>query len=292
MPASEARLIWRLAAPHRGRAFLGVSLSLSAAGLGVVMPLALRELINKAIQRDSYHLWRISVLLLGLTLFRTVCRSRSLYLLQTVTEYVTCDLRSLVYTKLLSRRPGSSAYNVTGDISARLLNDVGSVCSVLSELCSSGIYNVIQLLGCACVLLALDKQLGLIVLLLMPAGVFVVKAMEPSLRATSREYQEAAARSNAIATEMLSNMRTVKAFVQEVRELHRYENAMTTAKAATNRLASVLCRNAIVTDMLFGTATVIVFAYGGFRLIAGNIHTGDLVATLFYAEKVAQSVSD
>ena len=283
--------IFKLSRPYRKRLYVALVLTALSSLVGLVVPLGLRELLNAVFQDANRTLLdQIAGVLLVLFLARAAITFGGFYLLEWVGERVVADLRQRLYRHLHRLSLGFFADHRTGDLTSRLTNDVASIRRAVTQALADVLTQGLMLVGSVAFMVVLNWRLSLFVFAVVPVVTGIALYFGRKIRELSREIQDQLADTTAIAEEAISAIRVVKAFAQSGYEVGRYNEAVEDL-FETSRFR-VLVNTAFwsLVGMLFFTALVAIFWYGGGEVLAGRLTAGDLVAFIFYAFNIARSV--
>ncbi len=293
-PPPLGRLLRRIlgyARPHLRRLAAALGLSVLGSLAALVVPLGLRALLDAVFQDgDRGLLDALALALFGLFLLQTVLRFFGSYWLAWVGERLIADLRRDVYTHL--HRLGLRFYtgSRTGEITSRLTNDIGRLRSAATEDLGQLVAQALTLVGSVGLMLVLNWRLSLVVFATVPAVTLLSRYFGAVVRRYAREIQDRLAETTAIAEEALAAVRVVKAFAREDYETGRYGAAVEGLFGTARRQALINAAFWSLVGLLFFSGLVVIFWFGGVEVLAGRLTAGDLVAFIFYAFSIAQSV--
>ena len=202
----------------------------------------------------------------------------------TTAERVLLDLRRAMYSHLQRVSLSFMDRTQVGQLMSRLQGDVGA----LQEFLESSIFAVgdlALLAGIVVVLLALDLELGLLTLSVVPILVLVRAIWLPAAKRAFLRARETSSIVNSALAENINGVRTVQEMTRE-----DFNFAAFREKAAENyrahvkatRLAQVMVPTV---DTLTGAAMAIVIVVGGNRVLDGSIAIGIVIAFLFYVQR-------
>src|SRR5262245_40035933 len=234
--------------PYRGRIGLALLFLVGAAASTLVLPLALKSLIDHgliaadpgervmALREHFLALFAVGAALGAFSAAR-------FYMVTWIGERVTADLRSAVYAHVLRQSPEFFETTQTGEVLSRLTTDTTLVQTVVGSSLSMGLRNTVMGIGALAMLVVtnpyvMTQVLGILVLVVLPSLLFGRR-----VRRLSRASQDRVADSSAIAAEVLNAIPVVQSYTQERREAERFaastEHAFDTARRRT-RVRSVL----------------------------------------------------
>ncbi|MFD2421328.1 ABC transporter ATP-binding protein [Amycolatopsis pigmentata] len=260
-PRVPPRRIFALFRPYRYRLAWLLTLLVAQAGLGVLAPLFLREIIDTALpHRDTVLL---SLLALGMIVSSVGSGAMGVAttsVANTIGQLVMNDLRVSVYGHLQRMSLGFFTQTRSGEVLSRVFNDVGGVDNVVNTTVNSVVSNGITTLAIAAVLFVLDWQLAILGLVVVPVFLVFTLRLGGKRRALARGRQTRLARLTTLVEESLSvagvlltktmgNERELRdRFAAESREISRLERQSALAgrwQMASRRMA-LTCVPALV----------------------------------------------
>ena len=285
------RRIFRLGKPYKKKLIISIVLILFTSMIWLLLPLGIRTLVDAVFEDNNRVLLnQITLGLLGLFIIQAFVAFAGYYMLEWTGERMVTDFRKKIYAHLHYLDLRFFSDQRTGDLTSRLTNDVGTVRAAVTTSLVEALRNSMTLMGSVGLMIMLDWQMSLIIFLVVPPVILMARHFGQKIRKLAREVQDRLADSTAIAEEGLSAVRVVKAFARESYEKSRYNDAVDFLfEAARKRiLISHLFWNAV--GIIFLSALMGLFWYGGISVIDGRLTTGDLVAFVFYAFNIARTV--
>jgi ATP-binding cassette subfamily B protein len=249
--------------------------------IGLAPSLLLRRIIDGAIvSRDGHELNLLIVAMIGAVAVSALAGVGQSFLSTSVGQSVMFDMRSALYRHLSSMSIRWFTSNRTGEVLSRITNDVGAVQGVVSDTIGGVTGNVITVLSTFVVMLALDWRLAIFSVAFLPLFIFPARRVGSVQRELVAETQEQLAEMNGQMQETLSvsGALLVKTFGRQEEEIARFNRTASGIRALNIRRAMV-GRWFNVTMGLFGSlAPVVVYWYGGHRIIGGEASLGTVVA--------------
>ncbi len=286
--------------PYRGRiALAGVFLVMAACST-LVLPVALKALIDEGIVAADpgqrvMALREHFLALFGVGAALGLFSSLRFYMVSWLGERVTADLRNAVYSHVVKQSPEFFETTRTGEVLSRLTTDTTLVTtlvqSVVGSSLSMGLRNVVMGIGALIMLIftnpwVMTQVLGILVLVVLPTLYFGRR-----VRKLSRASQDRVADSSAIAAEVLNAIPVVQGYNQQGRESARFdestENAFQTARKRS-RVRAILV--AFVISATFG-ALLWGLYQGTQAVIRGEISAGHLGQTVMYVVVFVSSIA-
>jgi ATP-binding cassette subfamily B protein len=281
---ADRRLLRQVAGqfrPYRTQVLVVALLILVTSGLGVVSPLLIKVVFDRALFAPGGPNVRLLVKLVALMIAVPVVASAvgvyQSYLTNSVGQRVMRDLRARLYDHLQSLSLRFFTATRTGEIQSRLANDVGGLQTVITDTASTILSNGVILLSTLVAMLLLSWQLTVLSLLMLPLFTWLTRVVGRRRRQVSAETQTALADMSALTEETLSvsGVLLAKVFGRQAAQSARYEQQ-------NERLAALQVRQQMigrtffaVVSTFFSITPALVYLVAGFT---HGITPGTLVA--------------
>jgi len=287
--SSSARLRPLLAlapyvARYRGRALLALIALTVAAITTLVVPIAVRRMIDFGFTPRGIALINnyFSVMIAVVAVLACASASRY-YLVMTIGERIVADLRRDVFAHLLSLSPSFFDSARSGELISRLTADTTQIKSAVGASVSIALRNIMLFVGATAMMVFTSPRLSGFVLLAIPLIVIPLVAFGRWVRRLSRGAQDTLADATAYASELIGAIRTVQAYTGERLANARFggevEQAYEAARSST-RARAVL--TAIIIFIVF-TSVVLILWIGSHDVLTGAITPGRLGQFILYA---------
>jgi ATP-binding cassette subfamily B protein len=277
------RRIVRLFRPYKARLAAVSGLIVVSAGLGVVSPFLLREVLDVAIPEEDVGL--LTALVAGMVLIPIVTGVLGVWqtlLSNQVGQSVMHDLRSQVYRHLQRLSLAFFTRTRTGEVQSRIANDIGGIETVVTSTATSVLANVTTVLATVVAMVLLDWRLAAFSLALLPLFVWLTRRVGAQRRKVTAERQASLADVSSIVQESLSVSGILLG-----KTMGRTEDLAQRFEAESGRLAQLEVRSrmtgrwvmaAIQTS--FAVMPALVYWFAGFTIAQGSatITIGTLVA--------------
>jgi ATP-binding cassette, subfamily B, bacterial MsbA len=156
----------------------------------------------------------------------------NVYFLQWTASRTIADLRTRLFAHLLNLSSGFYNENSSGQLISRVMNDTGSLQSILSGATSVIVRDPIVLIGTIAFLFSQQPRLTLISMIVLPICIIPIVFFSRKVRRPSREIQAQYAELTQIMTEAFTGYRIVKAYNLENTVAGEFRN--TARKAVGN----------------------------------------------------------
>src|SRR3990172_1469436 len=197
--------IVRLFRPYRRRLSAVCALIVFWAGIGVISPFLLRQVLDVAIPEDNVGL--LTALVAGMVVIPIVTGVIGVWqtlLSNQVGQSVMHDLRTQVYRHLQRLSLAFFTRTRTGDVQSRIANDIGGIDTVVTSTATSVLSNVTTVLATIVAMVLLDWRLAAFALVLLPLFVLLTKRVGAQRKKVTAERQAPLADVSSIRPEALA----------------------------------------------------------------------------------------
>jgi ATP-binding cassette subfamily B protein len=277
------RRIVRLFRPYKARLAVVFTLIVFSAGIGVVSPFLLREVLDVAIPEENVGL--LSWLVAGMVAIPIVTGVLGVWqtlLSNQVGQSVMHDLRTQVYRHLQRLSLAFFTRTRTGEVQSRIANDIGGIENVVTSTATSVLSNVTTVLATIVAMVLLDWRLAAFALALLPLFVWLTKRVGAQRKKVTAERQASLADVSSIVQESLSVSGILLG-----KTMGRTDDLAERFAGESKRLADLEVRSRMTgrwmmasIQMTFAIMPALVYWFAGFSIARGSdtITIGTLVA--------------
>ena len=199
-----------------------------------------------------------------------------------VSRYVEYDLRNDFFAHL--ERMSLSFFHRwrTGDLMSRATNDIAAVRMVLGPGVMYPVETVVITIAALGFMLAIDVELTLVSLAIMPLVSIAVKQFGAVIHKRFEAIQAKMSDITALVQENLSGVRVVKAYTQEASEQEKFEEENQQYLRHNLGLAKLWGAFYPLLAVLIGIGSALVLWWGGRMVVSQEITLGQLVAFFAY----------
>ncbi len=251
------------------------------AGLNLIQPLVLRDLIDHTIPEGNIpRLVLLALTLLVIPIVGGFANVLQRWMNARVGEGVIYDLRVALYTHLQRLSLHFFTHTKVGELMSRLNNDVVGAQNAISNTIVSMVSNIIQVVVVISVMIALEWRLTLISIAILPLFIFATRNLGQRLRDIARLQMDANAKMNAMSNETLniSGSLLVKLFGTAHSEVERFQSRAAQVRDLGVQRAVIGIVFFIFIGLLSAIGTALVYGIGGYFAIQGTFSVGTIVA--------------
>lgn len=273
--------------PHGRQTFLGILSLLIVNGIGVYIPLLIRDSIDGLRTAFNFdEIWHFVIIILILATVMWGIRMASRVLLFGLGRQVEFDLKQQIFQHLLKLEPGYFAINTAGDLINRATSDVDNIRRLLGFAVLS-LANTVFAYGLTLpVMMSISLQLTLLAIAVYPFMLIAVQLFSEKLRRQQQKVQEKLSSLSELIQEDMSGISLIKIYAQEENErsaFRKLNNKLLNANLDLAKTRNVLFP--VIEALAYISLLVLLWLGSGF-IARGVITVGDFVALLLYAERL------
>lgn len=276
-----------------GQLLVIIGLALLAAVIGLIPPLVMKEIIDTAIPQGRVQLLSVmALLLILLPVVSGVLGVWQNHLNTKVTQGVIRDLGQSLFHNLQRQSMAFFTDARSGEIVQRITGDVQSVQSVVTSIVVSSITQIVIVFTTIGILFALDWKLAIISVLILPLFVLPVKKVSKLRKALRLETQKVRSDITSQLNENfgISGALLTRIFGREKQQELEFTTMNQKVMDLELRLNLVGRWFGMATSTLGPLGTAIIYIYGGYSVINGDMTLGSIVAFTAYLGRLYMPV--
>ena len=269
--------------PYRLQLTMGLILVVLSSALVSVVPRLLQIALDRIRNGESLRsVWAIAGAMIGVTIVAGAMRFGMRKYLNSVSRWMEYDLRNDLFRKLETLDQGYFGRTRTGDLMARLTNDLSAVRMAIGPAIMYLASTVFGGVFALYFMLRIDARLTAIALLPMICMPFVAVILGRRIHDRFDAVQENFSRLTTLAQENLAGVRIVRAFRQEEAEIGRFAALNEEYLGRNMSLARLYGIMQPSFGIFAGGGMVAVLGIGGVLAMRGTISIGSFVAFGLY----------
>lgn len=257
---------------------LGLSLVSTIASL--IVPLFTKNLVD-VISLDNFQ-YQFIGLLLAAFLIQGIAGGFSTYYLAYLGEKVVANIRKRIWRQTLYLPVSFFDQNRSGETISRINNDTAVIKELISNQLVSIFTGMISLVGSVSILFYLDWSMTLVMLSAVPIVFLIMRPIGIQMRRISKRLQTETAQFTSTITQVISEIRLVKAYVAEPVERKNGEQGIEHLFDIGLKEARLFAFLQPLMGFILMFMLVVIIGYGGYRVSTGDLTAGDLVAFILY----------
>ncbi len=294
---TEIARIIGIAFHHKWRLIIAYLSTLGSLIAYVLMPGYFREAIDSVViifgDDGSYSqstFLTIVGIIFGLSVIRGVLSYFQNYLGESVSQFVSYDIRNKLYDHVQRMSFGFHDRHHTGALMSRAITDVENIRMFINMGLIRTPYFLGLFLVVAAILFVKDWRLGLISASFMPVVIIYSAVIRLKMRRLWLIVQEKMAEMSAVVQENFTGVRVVKAFAAEPYEEAKFDTR--NKELVSYFIQAEKMRASSTAFMLFTflAAIGLIIFFGGGRVIDGHMTPGELAEFIFYLQMLQMPV--
>lgn len=289
---TSLRRILALARPEAKPLALGIFFLAVSSLMSLLFPQAIRLIVDEALasEKNLALLDKAAFGLVFIFLVQAVASALRYALFSISGERVVAKLRSRLFAVLIEQEIAFFDERRTGELLNRLSSDTAVLQNAVSVNISMALRFFASVVGGIGFLIYTSPRLTLLMLAVVPPVALGAVVYGRRVRKLSRDVQDALARSGEVAEEVISGIRTVRAFASEHSEAKRYGDAVDQSfQVVRHRIKVGSTFMGIATFAAFGAAALVLW-YGGRMVSRSHLTVGELTSFLVYTMIVGFSL--
>ena len=269
--------------PYRSQLVAGLGFVVLGAGIGSVIPRILEAAID-AIRAGApvHHIWMLAALIVGTALIGGAMRFGMREWMNGLSRWVEYDLRNDLFRHLESLDASYYSRTRTGDIMARLTNDLGAVRMTAGPAIMYFTNTIFGGIFALYFMSRIDLRLTLLALCPMILLPLISVRLAKLIHVRFESVQEHFSSLTTHAQENLTGVRIVRAYRQEESEIAHFSRLNQEYRTRNMGLVRLWGIMQPLFSTLAGAGAVIVLGVGGTLALRGTISIGAFVAFGMY----------
>jgi ATP-binding cassette subfamily B multidrug efflux pump len=256
----------------------GVSVVLSNA-IWIFFPQVIRIAIDDLnVGVTQKKIWLYAGLLVSVAVAKGIFLFLTRWIIIGISREIEFDLRNDLFLQLEKQSAAYYQQHRTGDIMARMTNDLNAVRMLLGPAIMYSANTILFSLGALFFLLKISPFLTLVALMPLPLASILVQALGRKIHERFERIQAMFSDISAQAQENFSGARLVRAFAQEEAQIAAFEKSNREYIRRGLRLVQLMGMLWPTLEFVLGLAMAISLLVGGHEVLSHRISVGDFVA--------------
>jgi ATP-binding cassette, subfamily B, bacterial len=271
-------------ARYRWQALAALAALLIAAVTTLIVPIAVRRMIDFGFSRESASLIdSYFAVMIAIVAVLALASAARFYLVTTLGERIVADLREEVFGHVVSLSPAYFDAAKSGELISRLTADTTQIKAAVGASVSVALRNSVLFVGAAIMMVVTSPRLSAFVLAAIPVIVLPLYGFGRAVRRRSRWAQDTLADATAYASELIGAVRVLQAFTNEALARSRFGAAVERAfRAARGSIKARAILTAIAIFLVFSSVVVVLWV-GAQDVLAERMSAGRLSQFVLYA---------
>jgi ATP-binding cassette, subfamily B, bacterial len=302
--------IRELLQPHVSALSLGLLAVIGEGAANLLEPWPLKIVLDDVFKTRQVHGWlnrliyssvgydKIAILkfaciaVLAIAVLDAICSYAEKYLTTSVGQWVTHDLRRVLYSHIQRLSLAYHDHKQTGDLISRVTSDIDAIQSFITTGLLSTLINLITLVGMVTVMFYINWRFTLIALSVAPVLFMIVYTYTRRIKKASRAVRKKEGEIVSVIEEVLGSIRVVKAFAREDYELHRLEEESLEGVEISLRARGLKAKLTPIVQIIVAVGTCLVLWFGTRMVLSTTLSAGSLIVFILYLGKMYKPMQE
>ncbi|XP_031341751.1 ATP-binding cassette sub-family B member 10, mitochondrial isoform X2 [Photinus pyralis] len=288
--------LFSLAKPEAWKLMGAVCLLFISSAVTMAVPFTLGKVLDiiytnsDNVEEARSKMNRLCGILIAVFIVGGICNFGRVYIMSTSGYRMTQSLRLRVFSSVLKQEQGWFDTRPTGELINRLSSDTQIVGQALTTNISDGLRSTIMVLAGSGMMFYMSPELALVGLAIVPPVAVLAVIYGRFVRRITTNVQDTLAGATQVSEERISNIRTVKTFSRESREIETYTKAIQEVLKLGYKESKARAFFFGMTGFSGNIIIISVLYYGGVMVSSQAITVGNLSSFLLYAAYIGVSV--
>lgn len=277
--------LFAFAKPYKKQFYLVVFLTIALAVLVPVRPKIIQHAIDNEVSVGNYNglVFWIGILLV-LLVAQAIVQYFHTYLSGWLGQYIIKDIRIQLFAHIQRLRLSFFDRTPIGRLVTRNVSDIETLSEVFSTGIAGIIADILQLLVILGFMFALDWELTLVSLSLLPFLIFATYVFKEKVKVSFNHVRTAVSNLNSFVQEHITGMNIVQIFNAEKREYEKFKEINEEHRKAN--IKSVLYYSVYfpVAEIIQAGGIGLIIWYGAGGVISDELSLGILIAFIMYLQ--------
>ncbi|WP_041279233.1 ABC transporter ATP-binding protein [Desulfobacula toluolica] len=284
---SQIRYLGAYLAPHKQVLIFSLFLSTISTVLGMVQPYFAKILIDRVfLGNQPQFLFSILAALIALLIISFGIRVGNGYIYTRYSAKILFLMREDLFDHLQKISLTFFSKKKLGDIYSRIASDMADIQALVTDIFPRYVFDFLTCLISGVILFSLNWKMALMSLVFLPFAVIIVQKLKPRLFSLSNDVAKSNADIAHFLFESLSNTAVIRAFGAEKTESNKLKDKQSAVLTFLLKYQVLGAVSGSVSTAFGIVNSLIVFGYGGWQVLEGQLTVGSLVAFSVYQGRV------
>lgn len=289
--------MWKFIKKYIHFAILGAVLMIFEVLMDLLQPSIMSRIVDDGVLGvnnegvgDLGLIINLGITMIILVLIGCLCGSLNNVFVNLASHNIGNELRKASYRKIMTFSFPQIDHFTTGSLITRMTNDITQVQSFFSMFARGLVRTGFMTIGSIYFMFRLDPEFGLVVLIALPFVIAILSFFLTKLTAKFTILQEQLDQINSLLQEDLSNIRIIKACVQELYVKVKFGQANIAIVATQIFIMTILAFINPIINLLMAILISIVLIVGSVDVAAGVTSPGNIMAGITYLTQLLHAI--
>ncbi|MBQ7430443.1 MAG: ABC transporter ATP-binding protein [Butyrivibrio sp.] len=266
---------------YRWKMFVGLFLVIITSVLAIINPritgFIVDDIIGDGTNIRIDLLPKFLILMITVTVVRSLLRLLFLYLFETASQDMLYDMRDGVYRNLLLKDFAFYNRSRTGDLMSRQTGDMMAIRHFVAYVIYNIYENTLLFVIALFMIFSVDWRIGFAMVAVLPITAFMTYSQSKAIRPKFMHIRDKFSSLNAFVQENISGNRVVRAFAKEDFEIEKFDKENADYRDSELDAATVWTKYIPIFIFLSHLLTFMLMVAGGIMCIYGYMSLGNMV---------------
>lgn len=275
--------VFQFAQPYRKLFWVSFALTILLAGIGVIRPLLMGDMIDDyALTGDAKGLLYVALIVVGLLIAETVIQFYQSYWTAWLGQAVTFDLRQKLYTKVMGFKMRYFDRTPIGTLVTRVISDIETIDDIFSQGLLMIMGDILKLTVVVAVMFIVNWKLALLCMIPIPILLWSTNIFKNSIQKSFQDVRTQVSRLNAFVQEHIQGMSVVQLFGREKQEYTKFQAINREHRKA--HIRGILAYSVFfpVVEILSATSLAFLVWWGVKDSLNGSATVGDVFVYIMF----------
>lgn len=273
--------------PYRRHCVLGPLFKLIEAVLELYLPLLMARVIDRGVATgDTGYILKMGGVMLGIVTVGLCCALVCQYVASVTSQGFGTGVRNAVFQKIATFSHAELDRFGTPSLINRVTNDVNQLQYAVAMLIRLVIRAPFLCIGGVIMALTIDWRLSLVIVVAIPLFVLIITLVMKATVRLHRLVQRKLDGLTLVLRENLSGVRVIRAFARTEREQRRFADSADEHRDTAIRVGRLSAFLNPATQLIMNAAILAIVWFGGVRVEAGGMTTGEIIAFINYVNQI------
>lgn len=273
--------------PYTWQCVFGPLFKLAEAVLELYLPLLMAQVIDNGVaEGDTGYIYKMGGVMLGIVTVGLLCALVCQYVASVTSQGFGTGLRNAVFQKISSFSHAELDKFGTPSLINRVTGDINQLQYAVAMLIRLVIRAPFLCIGGIVMALVIDWKLALVIIVAIPLFILIIILVMRKTVPLHRAVQGKLDSLTRVLRENLSGVRVIRAFARTKKEQDRFEQATEDHTSAAIRVGRLSAFLNPATQLIMNLAILAIVWFGGIRVEAGGMTTGEIIAFINYVNQI------
>ena len=255
------------------------------------LPNYMAHIVNEGITKhDIPFILRMGGIMLIVALGGISCAISAGFLASRIALGIGKNIRNALFSKTIYFSLSEFDRIGTASLITRTTNDVTQIQNTTFMMLRMLLRSPLMCIGAVFMAVNKDKELSIILLSILPVAIVVILIVSKKAMPLFRSIQKKIDTINLVLRENLVGIRVIRAFSRVGYEKRRFAEANRDLAATATRVGRLMAVLDPIMIISMNGLSIIIVWFASFRIDAGNLEIGDMLAFIQYATQILMSL--